>query len=265
MIYSYILYEKKPDHTVLITLNRPEKRNPLIPKLREELIEALKEAEADEDIKVIVLTGAGKAFSAGGDIENFAKRISKESQSKRAFQSVERIGAWGIEIARMDKPIIAAINGVAAGAGISIALLCDLRIASDQAKFILAFARMGLIPDVGLTYLLPRTIGMGKALELFYTAGTVDAREAYQLGLVNKIVPQEKLMEEALSMASRIAKGPQIAFRLIKRAVFREMVSSLQDQIELEGVMQNICFATEEHREGVKAFLEKREPVFRKE
>jgi 2-(1,2-epoxy-1,2-dihydrophenyl)acetyl-CoA isomerase len=264
MAYSYILYEKKDDRIVLITLNRPEKRNPLTPKLREELIEALKEAERDEQIDVIILTGAGKAFCAGGDIEKFAKRIQEEDQSKKRRTSIDRFGSWAVEIAKVDKPIIAAINGVAAGAGISIALLCDLRIASERAKFILAFARMGLVPDVGLTYLLPRTIGIGKALELFYTAGKLDAQEAYGIGLVNKIVPHEKLMEEALAMASQIAKGPRIALRLIKRAVYRELVSSLQEQTELEGLMQNICFSTEDHKEGVKAFLEKRAPNFRK-
>ena len=264
MAYSYILYEKKDDRIALITLNRPEKRNPLTPKLREELIEALKEAERDEQIDVIILTGAGKAFCAGGDIEKFAKRIQEEDQFKKRRTSIDRFGSWAVEIAKVDKPIIAAINGVAAGAGISIALLCDLRIASERAKFILAFARMGLVPDVGLTYLLPRTIGIGKALELFYTAGKLDAQEAYGIGLVNKIVPHEKLMEEALAMASQIAKGPRIALRLIKRAVYRELVSSLQEQTELEGLMQNNCFSTEDHKEGVKAFLETRAPNFRK-
>jgi 2-(1,2-epoxy-1,2-dihydrophenyl)acetyl-CoA isomerase len=264
MAYQYIKYERKKSRIALITLNRPEKRNPLTPKLREELIEALKEAERDEQINVIILTGAGKAFCAGGDIEKFAKRIQEEDPSQKRRSSIDRFGAWAVEIAKVDKPIIAAINGVAAGAGISIALLCDLRIASDQAKFILAFIRMGLVPDVGLTYLLPRTIGMGKALELFYTAGKLDAQEAYGIGLVNKIVPHEKLMEEALAMASQIAKGPRIALRLIKRAVYRELVSSLQEQTELEGLMQNICFSTEDHKEGVKAFLEKRAPNFRK-
>jgi len=264
MAYEYIKYERKKSRIALITLNRPEKRNPLTPKLREELIEALKEAERDEQINVIILTGAGKAFCAGGDIEKFAKRIQEEDPSQKRRSSIDRFGAWAVEIAKVDKPIIAAINGVAAGAGISIALLCDLRIASDQAKFILAFIRMGLVPDVGLTYLLPRTIGMGKALELFYTAGKLDAQEAYGIGLVNKIVPHEKLMEEALAMASQIAKGPRIALRLIKRAVYRELVSSLQEQTELEGLMQNICFSTEDHKEGVKAFLEKRAPNFRK-
>jgi len=264
MAYSYILYEKKDDRIVLITLNRPEKRNPLTPKLREELIEALKEAERDEQIDVIILTGAGKAFCAGGDIEKFVKRIKEEDQPKKRRTSIDRFGAWAVEIAKVDKPIVAAINGVAAGAGISIALLCDLRIASERAKFILAFARMGLSPDVGLTYLLPRTIGMGKALELFYTAGGVDVQEAHRIGLVNKIVPHEKLMEEAFAMASRIAKGPRVALRLIKRAVYRELISSLQEQTELEGLMQNICFTTDDHREGVKAFFEKREPHFRR-
>jgi len=264
MAYEYIKYERKKSRIALITLNRPEKRNPLTPKLREELIEALKEAERDEQINVIILTGAGKAFCAGGDIEKFAKRIQEEDPSQKRRSSIDRFGAWAVEISKVDKPIIAAINGVAAGAGISIALLCDLRIASDQAKFILAFIRMGLVPDVGLTYLLPRTIGMGKALELFYTAGKLDAQEAYGIGLVNKIVPHEKLIEEALAMASQIAKGPRIALRLIKRAVYRELVSSLQEQTELEGLMQNICFSTEDHKEGVKAFLEKRAPNFRK-
>jgi 2-(1,2-epoxy-1,2-dihydrophenyl)acetyl-CoA isomerase len=264
MAYQYIKYERKKSRIALITLNRPEKRNPLTPKLRVELIEALKEAERDEQIDVIILTGAGKAFCAGGDIEKFAKRIQEEDQSKKRRTSIERFGAWAVEIAKVDKPIIAAINGVTAGAGISIALLCDLRIASDQAKFILAFARMGLVPDVGLTYLLPRTIGMGKALELFYTAGKLDAQEAYGVGLVNKIIPHEKLMEEAFAMASQIAKGPRIAFRLIKRSVYKELVSSLHEQTELEGLMQNICFTTDDHREGVKAFFKKREPHFRR-
>ena len=264
MAYQYVKYERKKSRIALITLNRPEKRNPLTPKLREELIEALKEAERDEQIDVIILTGAGKAFCAGGDIEKFVKRIKEEDQPKKRGTSIDRFGAWGVEIAKIDKPIIAAINGVSAGAGISIALLCDLRIASGQAKFILAFARMGLVPDVGLTYLLPRTIGIGKALELFYTAGTIGAQEALELGLVNRIVPHEKLMEEAMAMASRIAKGPRVALRLIKRAVFRELVSSLQEQTELEGLMQNICFSTEDHKEGVKAFMEKRAPNFRK-
>lgn len=264
MAYRYIRYEKRDDQIVLITLNRPRKRNPLTLKLRVELIEALKEAERDEQIDVIILTGAGKAFCAGGDVERFAKRIQQEDQSKKRRTFIERFGAWAVEIAKVDKPIIAAINGVAAGAGISIALLCDLRIASDQAKFILAFVRMGLVPDVGLTYILPRTIGMGKALELFYTAGRLDAREAYSAGLVNKIVPHEKLMEEAYAVASRIAKGPRIALRLIKRSVYRELVSSLHEQIDLEGLMQNICFTTDDHREGVKAFIEKREPHFRR-
>jgi 2-(1,2-epoxy-1,2-dihydrophenyl)acetyl-CoA isomerase len=258
MAYRYILYEKRDDRIVLITLNRPGKRNPLTPKLRVELIEALQEAERDEQIDVIILTGAG------GDVEKFAKHIQEEDQSKKRRTSIERFGAWAVEIAKVDKPIIAAINGVAAGAGISIALLCDLRIASDQAKFILAFIRMGLVPDVGLTYLLPRTIGMGKTLELFYTAGKLDAQEAYDIGLVNKIVSHEKLMEEVFAMALRIAKGPRVALRLIKRSVYRELVSSLHEQIELEGLMQNICFTTDDHREGVKAFFEKREPHFRR-
>ena len=262
MAYQYIKYERKKSRIVLITLNRPEKRNPLTPKLRMELIEALKEAERDEQIDVIILNGAGKSFCAGGDVEKFEKRILVEDQSQKRRTSIERFGAWAVEIAKVDKPIIAAINGVTAGAGISIALLCDLRIASDQAKFILAFVRMGLVPDVGLTYLLPRTIGMGKALELFYTAGKLDAQEAYGVGLVNKIVPHEKLMKEAFAMASRIAKGPQIALRLIKRSAYRELVSSLHEQTEMEGLMQNICFTTDDHREGVKAFFEKRDPHF---
>jgi len=264
MAYQYIKYAKNKSRIALITLNRPEKRNPLTLKLREELIEALKEAERDEQIDVIILTGAGEAFCSGGDVEKFAKRIQEEDQSKERQTLIERFGAWAVEIAKVDKPIIAAINGVAAGAGISIALLCDLRIASDQAKFILAFVRMGLVPDVGLTCLLPRTIGMGKALELFYTAGRLDAQEAYSVGLVNKIVPHENLMEEAYALASRIAKGPRIAIRLIKRSVYRELVSSLHEQTDLEGLMQNICFTTEDHREGVKAFFEKREPYFRR-
>jgi 2-(1,2-epoxy-1,2-dihydrophenyl)acetyl-CoA isomerase len=264
MGHQYILYEKRGDYIVLITLNRPEKRNPLTPELKGELIAAIKEAEEDEQINVIILTGAGKAFCAGGDVEKFAKRIQEKDLSSKGKTSIERFGAWAVEIAKVDKPIIAAINGIVAGAGISIALLCDLRIASDKAKFIFSFIRMGLIPDLGLTRLLPKTIGIGRALELFYTAGKLNAKEAYDIGLVNKVVSNEKLLEEAFNIASQIAKGPRVALRLIKRSVYKELVSSLYEQTELEGLMQNICFNTDDHREGVKAFLEKREPHFGK-
>lgn len=264
MHYNNVLYEKKDDQIALITLNRPEKRNPLTLNLRTELIEALKKAEQDEDIGLIVLTGAGKAFCAGGDIDRWANKIMEDNKSKNRQISIDRIGSWAIEIANIDKPIIAAINGPVAGGGISLALLCDMRIASEKAKFIFAFLRMGLIPDIGLTYFLPRIVGIGKALELFYTVGQLEAQQAFNMGLVNKVVPHEKLIEETLSIASQISKGPRIAIRLTKRAVYKDFISSLYEQTLFEGLMQNICFMTGDHKEGVNAFLEKREPHFRK-
>ncbi len=204
----------------------------------------------------------GRAFCAGGDIDRLSQTASGQLQPTEPY-GVEHTGKWAVDIARVEKPIIAAINGIVAGGGISVSLLCDIRIASDKSKFITAWTRIGLVPDIGATYLLPRVIGAGKALELFYSAGNIDAQEAYILGLVNKVVPHDKLMDEAMEIALRIAKGPQTAFRLTKRAVFQEMIGKLSAQIDLEAAMQNICFASEDHREGAKAFLEKREARFK--
>ena len=260
--YNEVLLEKKEGKVALVAFNQPDRLNPLTTVIKQELGAADQEADHDDTINVIVLTGMGRAFCAGGDIDRLSQTASGQMQPPEPY-GVEHTGKWAVDIARVEKPIIAAINGVTAGAGLSISLLCDIRIASDKSKFIMAWTRVGLIPDIGATYLLPRVIGAGKALELFYNAGVIDAQEAYRLGIVNKIVPHDKLMDEAMEIALRIAKGPQTALRLTKRAVFHEIIGKLSAQIDLEAAMQNICFASEDHREGAKAFLEKRESHFK--
>ncbi|MFC1981350.1 enoyl-CoA hydratase/isomerase family protein [Chloroflexota bacterium] len=259
---SEVLLEKKEGKVALVAFNRPDRLNPLTTRIKQELVAAIQEADHDDSINVIILTGMGRAFCAGGDIDRLSRTASGQLQPTEPY-GVEHTGKWAVDIARAEKPIVAAINGVTAGAGISISLLCDIRIASDKSKFIAAWTRIGLVPDIGATYLLPRVIGAGKALELFYSAGDIDVQEAYRLGIVNKVVPHDKLMDEVMEIALRIAKGPQTALRLTKRAVFQDIIGKLSARIDLEAAMQNICFASEDHREGAEAFLEKREAHFK--
>ena len=262
MTYKCLLYEVK-DGIATLTLNRPDRLNALGDTLREDLYAAVGRVSADPDVRVMVVTGAGKGFCAGGDVKAMNER--KESGGERPL--LEKVAPLRDQVlfAMRDapQPIIAAVNGAAAGAGMNLALACDIRIASNAAKLAQAFVRRGLHPDWGGTYFLPRAVGMAKASELIFTGDVIDAAEALRLGLVSRVVAPEELMPTVHELARKIAAGPPVAIRLAKRALQRNAESDLRSALEFETFAQNLCFETEDAREGIRAFVEKRPPVFR--
>jgi enoyl-CoA hydratase/carnithine racemase len=262
MTYKCLLYEVK-DGIATLTLNRPERLNALGDTLREDLFDALSRGSADPEVRVIIVTGAGKGFCAGGDV----KAMNEAREAGRERSLMEKIAPGRdrtvLVMREAPQPIIAAVNGAAAGAGMNLALGCDIRIASTAAKFSQAFVKRGLHPDWGGTYFLPRLVGMARACELTFTGDVIDAAEALRIGLVSQVVPPEELMPAVHVLARKIAAGPPVAIRLAKRALYRNAESGLREALEFETFAQNACFETEDAREGIRAFVEKRAPVFR--
>lgn len=261
MAYQFLLCETH-EAIVTLTLNRPERLNALGDTLREELYDAITRASDDPEIRVIVLTGAGRGFCAGGDMK--AAHEVQEGRQERAFLDNIAPIRDKVVLAMRDspKPIIAAVNGPAAGAGMNLALACDMRIASTAARFGETFVRRGLHVDWGGTYLLPRLVGMAKACELIFTGEMISAEEACTIGLLNQLVAPEELMPTTYALARKIATGPPIAIRLAKRALYHSQEVDLRAALEYETYAQNLCRDTEDAREGVKAFVEKRPPRF---
>jgi 2-(1,2-epoxy-1,2-dihydrophenyl)acetyl-CoA isomerase len=251
------------DGIAILTLNRPERLNALGDTLRDDLLDAVTRTAADTQVRVMVLTGAGKGFCAGGDV----KAMNESREAGRERPVLEKIAPARdrtlLAMRDAPQPIIAAVNGAAAGAGMNLALACDLRIASSAAKFSQAFVKRGLHPDWGGTYFLPRVVGMAKACELIFTGDLIDAQEALRLGLVSRVVAPEELMPAAHELAWKIAAGPPLAIRLAKRALYHNADCDLRQALEFETFAQNVCQDTEDAREGVRAFVEKRAPVFR--
>ena len=262
MTYKCLLYETK-DGIATLTLNRPERMNALGDTLREDLLDAITRTAADPEVRVAIITGSGKAFCAGGDV----KAMNEAKATGRERPLLDKIAPSRdrtlLAMRDAPQPIIAAVNGAAAGAGMNLALACDIRLASTAAKFAQAFVRRGLHPDWGGTYFLPRTVGMARAAELIFTGDVIDAGEALRIGLVSRVLSPEELMPAALELARKIAAGPPIAIRLAKRALDRNAESDLRSALEFETFAQNACFDTEDAREGIRAFVEKRAPVFR--
>ena len=246
------------DGVLTLTLNRPDALNAFTVEMKEALLAALKDAARDGSVRVIVLTGAGRAFSAGQDLKERQGPDVNDLGTELRTRYNPIISA----IRRLEKPIIGAVNGVAAGAGISVALACDIVIASDKASFIEAFSRVGLVPDTGSSWFLPRLVGYGRAAEMIFTADPVDAATAERIGLVNRVVPDDQLMAEASSLAARLAAAAPIALALAKRALNRALESSLEQALEFEAQLQSIAGRSADHREGVAAFVEKRVPDF---
>jgi 2-(1,2-epoxy-1,2-dihydrophenyl)acetyl-CoA isomerase len=268
--YQNIIAEKK-DSIMLITLNRPDKLNAIDATMLDELARALQDADEDDEVKAVVLTGAGRAFSSGADVTTVAAVVKPSMSPVPAVELGRRVrlkpfagfGDVALRLRNLDKPTIAAINGIAAGAGLSFALGCDIRIASEKAQFSLIFVRRGVVPDTGATYLLPRLVGTSKALELIFTGDMLDAVEAERIGLVNRVVPDESLMPVTKELATRIAEGPSVAIELMKRAVYQGLeTNNFASQLAYEGWAQELCYETKDVEEGVRAFLEKRKPKF---
>ncbi|HYB43643.1 MAG TPA: enoyl-CoA hydratase-related protein [Candidatus Methylomirabilis sp.] len=259
--YQCLLYAVE-DAVATLTLNRPQRLNALGDTLRDDLHDAVCRAAADTGIRAIVITGAGKGFCSGGDVKamNEARETGAERTALQRIAPVRDLVLLAMRDA--PQPIIAAVNGAAAGAGMNLALGCDIRLASTAARFGQTFVKRGLHPDWGGTYFLPRLVGMAKACELIFTGDMIDAEEALRLGLVSAVYPPEELLPRAEALARRIADGPPIAIRLAKRALYRNQDSDLRGALEFETFAQDICTATADSREGIRAFVEKRPPQF---
>lgn len=251
------------DGIAVATLATPDNYNALTRAMGDDLVSVLEAANSDPEVRVLVITGEGNAFSAGGE----TKKDLPSFVDKPTFLSDRSPAASGprsfvFHLQGFEKPVIAALNGVAAGGGLSLALACDIRIASDRARLANVFTRRGLIPDTGATYLLPRMVGLAKAYELTFTGAILDAQSSLELGLVNQVVPHDELMDETLEMAHRIAAGPPIAIKLAKRALRLGAEASLEVAYELEANLQATCLKTDDFLEGIAAFNEKRPPKF---
>jgi 2-(1,2-epoxy-1,2-dihydrophenyl)acetyl-CoA isomerase len=258
MSYEKILF-KKEGPIATITFNDPEKLNPMGIKMAENIRSALEECGRDKEVRAIILTGAGRAFSAGGDL-----REIRENVPPLVFRDgIALVFKVVLAIADLEKPMIAAVNGPAVGVAFNMALACDIIVASEAASFSEIFVHIGLIPDGGAHFLLPRIVGLAKAKELIYTGKIISAKEAETLGLVNQVVPPDKLDSAALEWATRLAKGPTRAIGMAKKILNMSFQSSLADIIEIETEMQTLLRETEDHKEGVAAFFEKRAPSFK--
>jgi 2-(1,2-epoxy-1,2-dihydrophenyl)acetyl-CoA isomerase len=262
MTNGSVLYHRH-DSIVTLTLNRPDTLNAMNEAMMGEIERILIELEADTAARVVVLTGAGRAFSSGGDQKRGGAEVPPSFfEGDPGGALIERLNRCILRMQRLPKPIVGSINGVAAGAGMNIALATDLRIASDTARFGEVFARVGLVPDGGGTYFLPRLVGTARAMELILLADIVDAREALRIGLVNRVVPAEQLEQETLKLAERLAQGPTVAYGLAKTGLYQGLGMSLEDVLNMEARNQAIAARTADRAEGVAAFLEKRPPRF---
>lgn len=256
MKYRYLLFEKK-NHIAKISLNIPETKNALNLEVRDELLEVLTTLRDDDSIHVVIVTGTGSAFCSGGDIRGM-KELTPVTGRIRLKKGQRLIKS----MVELEKPIIAVINGIAAGAGVSLALASDILLASEEARFFISFTRIGLTPDWGQYYFLTLRVGLTKAKELMFTGDPVDAKEAERIGMVNKVYPHKRLEEEARSWAERLSRGPIQSYAMIKAALNR-WPGSLENFLEMESVMQAVAFSSDDFEEGRRAFLEKRGPQFK--
>lgn len=242
-----------------LTLNHP-KVNALSLELMENLRSAFSQAERDDQIRCVLLTGAGENFSAGQDIKVFQENIDIPFR----FHMLRTYNPLILQIRRLEKPVLAAVDGICSGAALGLALACDLRIAADRARFVVGFTGIGLVPDSAVSLLLPTVIGLGRALEFTFSNLPISADQALAWGMVNRVLPASELLEQSKLMASLLAQGPIGAMGLAKRAYNKAMLSNLEQVLDYEAHLQEIAGHSPEHREGVRAFLEKRSPQFHK-
>ncbi len=258
MAYETIRFQQA-DGVATITLNRPDTLNAFNDTMIRETTDAFKRCGKDPAVRCVVLTGAGRGFSSGqdlGDVQQRGEGFSIAEHLRRGYHRLIRA------MVRLEKPIVGAINGVAAGAGFGVALAADIRIASDKASFILAFSRVGLVPDSGTNWFLPRIIGQARAYELAITAERLSADQALAWGVVNRVVPHQELEATVQEYAARLAQGPSLAYGLTKRAMYRAWEQTLEEALAYEAYLQETAARSHDYQEGVQAFLEKRPPRF---
>jgi 2-(1,2-epoxy-1,2-dihydrophenyl)acetyl-CoA isomerase len=258
------LLETIKDGVAVLTMNRPDRLNAMSRPMLDAMLEALHRLSDDTAVGAVVLTGAGRGFCAGGDVKAMAEgnelggvTMEEKAQALRSRMETSRL------LHEMPKPTIAMVRGAAAGAGLSLALACDMRVAGDTARFGTAFARVGYSGDFGGSFFLTQLVGTAKARELYYTAELVDAQQALVLGIVNRVVPDAKLEEETMALARKIANGPRVALRYMKRNMNAAESNTLKEHLDLEAWHHTRTGMTEDHKEAARAFVEKREPVFK--
>jgi enoyl-CoA hydratase/carnithine racemase len=259
MSEPHVLYQVE-GYIGIITINRPEAKNAFSPEMITLWRQFLEEARVDPNVRVIIVTGKGDTFCSGGDIRDLAQgKLRLWEMKKFLWEGVHRI-IFTLE--DLDKPIIAAINGAAMGAGLDMAIMCDLRVCSDRAKLAESYIMMGLVPGDGGAYFLPRLVGLAKALELLFTGDVLSPEEALGIGLVNCVVPHDQLMEETMTLAEKISNKPPLAIRLMKRAVYQAQTSTLRSHLDYISSQLALLSETQDHQEAAKSFLEKRKPRF---
>lgn len=254
---------EKEGCVAILTLNRPEKMNAISAEMREFFPRILQEVQEDDRLRVLIITGAGRGFCSGADVAVQAARAAGQQVEESRKSILALVGNLILGFEKVNKPVIAAVNGIAAGVGLTMTLACDVRIASANARFSAIWVKRGLIADGGATLLLPLAVGMEKALELSFTGEIIDAREAERIRLVSKVVPPEELMSRAKELAQKIASSPPISVELAKRVMWEKIRNQMREQLLFESYAQNLCRTTQDQKEAVKAFLEKREPQFK--
>ena len=263
MDYETIILQKE-EAVATITLNRPDKLNALSPKMGQELIDVFRAVDEDDDVRVVLITGSGRAFCAGADIqETFLDKIEEKKKGAVIDATRDFNELCPLALSQVRKPVIAVINGPAVGFGCTITLGCDIRLAAENALFGFAFCQRGLSPEMGSTYYLPRLVGLGKACELVFTAKMINAEEALEIGLVNQLVPADELIKTSHEMAKRIAALAPLALQVSKRALREGMANDFSKQLQLEVFAIDYLRGTQDHEEGARSFLEKRDPIFK--
>ncbi|MFC7442187.1 enoyl-CoA hydratase/isomerase family protein [Laceyella putida] len=246
------------DRVMVLTLNRPEVLNAFSKEMLLGLQEALQKAEQDENIRCIVIRGAGRSFSAGGDVKQMGQASAKEY-----YDHIGILNGLIEQMTSLEKPLLAVVHGYAAGAGVCLAMACDMIMAAAESRFALSFAQVGLISDGGGLFFLPRTLGLYRAKELLFTAEPISAAKAEAWGMVNHVVPLEQLESEAIALARKLANGPTAVYGKIKRIANRALLGDLADILEMERATQALMVTSYDHQEGVSAFREKRKPHFK--
>ncbi len=261
MDYQTIILEKA-DHVATITLNRPDRLNAFTAQLHDELVRLLEELDQDEDVRVLVITGAGRGFCAGEDVKERPAEITRVRTAKRILDRKDR-DAFPAILQDMMKPAIAAVNGPAVGQGLSLALACDIRIGSENARMGAVWTRRGIPPESCGAYNLVHIVGIAKACELVFTGRIIEAPEAMAIGLLNRVVPADELMPTTMELAKEIASGPPVAMGISKRMLYEVSRTDMMTHWQMNNYALEYCFETEDREEGIRSFLEKRAPEFK--